>query len=321
MLTVNFHGVRGSHPVADAEMVKYGGNTACVEIVKTNRKGLKVPLILDGGSGIIKFGYNLTDKLFSGEYSKTFPWLFTHLHPDHTEGFNFFLPVFFNFCTLHIMGMATMLGSPESVLKTQVMPPGFPIEYRNLKSQMFYRVLKDGETFFIDQNGEPQNQTDDPLFEIRVLQAYAPSHPLQGATYYRVSDPDDGSSVVCVWDIESHPGGDLRVINLSRNADVMIHDTQYTDEEYLNEKATVQGFGHSTYAMALENAEKAGVKNLFTFHYNPRHNDRFLDKIAKQYARKKHPFDFYMSYEGLSLTLDKGKLTKNDDLQLSFAKK
>jgi ribonuclease BN (tRNA processing enzyme) len=321
MLTLNFYGVRGSHPVADAEMIKYGGNTACVEIVKTNRKGLKVPLILDSGSGIIKFGYSLVDKLFSGEYSKTFPWLFTHLHPDHTEGFNFFLPAFLNLCTLHIMGMETMLGSPESFLKNQVMPPGFPIEYRDLKSRIMYRILKDGETFFIDQNGEPQSQTSDPLFEIRVMQAYVPSHPIQGAMYYLVSDPDDGSSVACIWDIESHAGGDMRVIRFARNADVMIHDTQYTDEEYFDEKATVQGFGHSSYTMAFENAEKSGAKNLVAFHYNPRHSDRFLDGIAKKYAREKHPFGFYLSYEGLSLTVDRGRLVKNDDLKQGFAKK
>ena len=319
-MTLNFHGVRGSHPVSDMEMVKYGGNTSCVEIVKANKKGIMTPIILDGGSGLIKFGYSLADKLLAGEYSNTFPMLFTHLHPDHIEGFNFFVPIYFRLCTMHIMGMAAPQWDTEAVLRNRMAAPAFPIEYRDLKSRRIYRSLADGNIIFIDQNGEPQTGACDHLFEIRVMQAYAPSHPQQGALYYLVIDPDDGSSVACVWDIESHIGGDVRVINFIRGADVLIHDTQYTEEEYAGEKIPVQGFGHSTYAMAVENAHKAGVKNLICFHYSPRHSDRMLDSIEQKYAGT-YPFDFYMSYEGLSLNLSKGKLIKNDDLTLGFAKK
>ncbi|MDR1574728.1 MAG: hypothetical protein LBS37_01875 [Treponema sp.] len=318
MMILNFHGVRGSHPVADREMMKYGGGTACVEIVKTNRNGIKVPIVIDGGSGLIKYGYSLAKSLFAGEYSKTFPFLFTHVHPDHIEGFNFFLPVYFGFCTLHIMGMESPQWDIDVVLRNRMAAPVFPTEYRDLKSRRIYRNLADGNVVYIDQNGEPQDKTDDPLFEIRVMRAFAPSHPQQGVLYFRISDPEDGSSIACIWDIESHPGGDVRVITFAKDADVMIHDTQYTEEEYADDKSPVQGFGHSTYTMAVENTKKAGVKNLIAFHYSPRHNDHFLDKIKRKYSR--HSFGFYMSYEGLSLTLDKGKLTKNSDLNLKFAK-
>lgn len=324
MMTLNFHGVRGSHPVADVQMVKFGGNTSCVEIVKTNLQGVKVPIIIDSGSGIIKFGYSLMQKIFSGEYSKTFPLFFTHMHPDHTEGFNFFLPVFFDFCTIHIMGMETMNENLEHMLKMRTTPPVFPIEYKDLKFRKFHHVLSDGNVFFIDQNGAPwlnsPTPPEKPLFEVRVMQAWAPSHPQQGAMYYRITDPDDGSSIACIWDLESHTGGDIRAINFSKNASVMIHDTQYTDEEYLSVKVPVQGFGHSTYSMAMENTEKAGVKNLITFHYNPRHSDHFLRKNARRYTRRKTAFDFHLSYEGFSLTLDQGKIVKNEDIKLGFAK-
>jgi ribonuclease BN (tRNA processing enzyme) len=274
MMTVNFHGVRGSHPVADREMIKYGGNTACVEIVKANKKGIMTPIIIDTGSGIIKYGYSMAEKLFAGEYSKTFPVLFTHLHPDHIEGFNFFVPVFFEFCTIHIMGMSAPQWDTEAVLRNRMAAPVFPIEYRDLKSRRLYQSLSDGNIIYIDQHGEPQTRADNALFEIRVMQSYTPSHPQQGALYYLVIDPDDGSSIACIWDIESHIGGDVRAINFIQGADVLIHDTQYTEEEYASEKAPVQGFGHSTYAMAVKNAERAKVKNLIGFHYNPRHSDR-----------------------------------------------
>jgi hypothetical protein len=84
--------------------------------------------------------------------------------------------------------------------------------------------------------------------------------------------------------------------------------------------APAQGFGHSTYAMAVENAEKARVKNLIGFHYNLMHSGRVLDAIGKERTQK-HPFDFCMSYEGLSLTPQKGKLEKNENLQMGFSKK
>jgi hypothetical protein len=155
------------------------------------------------------------------------------------------------------------------------------------------------------------------------MAAFAPSHPQQGALYYKIIDSEDGSSVACIWDIESHVGGDLRVINFAQNADVMIHDTMYTEDEYLCATNPVQGFGHSTFAMAVENAEKSHVKYLFPFHYNPRHSDSILDGIGNQWKTKIEAtgsFEFIMSYEGLSLTFDHGKLIQQDKVKMGFSK-
>jgi ribonuclease BN (tRNA processing enzyme) len=319
MMNVIFHGVRGSHPVADAEMVNFGGNTSCVEIVKSNAEGMKIPIIVDAGSGVIKCGYALAGKLFSGEYSKSFPILFTHVHPDHTEGFSFFAPNFFSFCKIYVMGMESLKQHIGVVLKYKMMPPYYPIEYEDLKSKRIHRILRDGDVFYITQDGKPLRTCENPLFEIKVMQAYAPSHPQQGALYYRITDTSDGSSVVCIWDIESHIGGDIRVINFSQKADILIHDTQYTDEEYMSMTTPVQGFGHSTYSMALENAEKANVKYLLSFHYNPRHRDSFLSEIEKKYTRTSE-LEFIMAYEGLCLTLDNGQIVKRERLKFGFGK-
>jgi hypothetical protein len=198
-------------------------------------------------------------------------------------------------------------------------PPTFPIEYRDLKSIRKHIILNDGQIFYINQEGLPTINADNALFEIHVMQAFAPSHPQQGAMYYKVIDTDDRTSISCIWDIESHLGGDVRVINFTQNTDVMIHDTQYTEEEYASLKNPVQGFGHSTFAMAMENAEKAQIKYLLSFHYNPRHNDSFLDTIEKQW-KGKYPFEFIMSQEGLSLTLDKGTIVKRESFNLGFSK-
>lgn len=323
-MTLIFHGVRGSHPVADAEMMRYGGNTSCVEIVKTNKQGIKVPVIIDSGSGIINFGYQLAGLIFGNVYSKTFPLLFTHPHPDHTEGFAFFTPNFLKIVTMYIMGMKSVKQHVGRVLKKKMDPSVFPIEYKDLKSKRKHRVLKDSYTFFIDQCGTPVAETEEPLFEIQAMQSFTPSHPQHGAMYYRITNPDDGSSIACVWDIESHQGGDVRVINFFQNATVMIHDTQYTAEEYASRSNSVQGFGHSSYDMAFENAAGAGAKYLCSFHYNPRHTDTTLDAIAKQYEDQKAGGltapEFIMSREGLALDIENGVIIKKESNKLRFGK-
>ncbi|MDR3276822.1 MAG: MBL fold metallo-hydrolase [Treponema sp.] len=313
MVDIRFYGVRGSHPVADSRSVRYGGNTSCVEIVKTNRQGIRVPIIVDAGSGLIKLGYQLAGKILAGEYSSAFPILFTHLHFDHTEGFYFFSPNFLPCVTLYMMGMKTLKQHVGTVLQQNMLQPIFPIEYNELKSRRKHIVLEDGRVFYLSQSGRPVLRSEDPLFEVRVLRAFAPSHPRQGALYYRITDPGDGSSIACIWDIESHIGGDVRVIKFVKDASLMIHDTQYTDEEYTGRESPVQGFGHSSYSMALDNAQQAGVKNLVAFHYNPRHSDAFLDRVAERYP------ELIMAREGLSISLDKGAVVKQEYLSQGFA--
>ena len=318
MINLRFFGVRGSHPVADVKMSNYGGNTSCVLVTKTNNAGLQVPVIIDAGSGLIPLGYFMASKLLGKEYTPSFPILFTHLHPDHTEGFNFFTPNFFPFSTLYLMGMQTLRRHVGIILKEKMLPPNFPIEYKDLKSQRIHQILTDGQTVHIDQEGKPVSKTDTPLFTIQIMQAYAPSHPQQGALYYRISDPEDGTSLVFIWDIESHIGGDVRVINFSQDADLMIHDTMYTDEEYENRRVPVQGFGHSTFGMAIENAEKAGVKYLMPFHYNPRHNDDFLDAI-EQAAIPRTSCTLIMAREGLEISLDKRSIVEQRMVPQGFS--
>jgi ribonuclease BN (tRNA processing enzyme) len=208
--------------------------------------------------------------------------------------------------------------SVGDILKQKARPPVFPIEYRDFKAVREHRDLRDGETFYITQDGEPVAECENPLFKIETLQAFAPSHPQQGALYYRISDTDGGSSVACIWDNESHAGGDARVINFARGVDLMIHDAQYSDEEYQNRRNPVQGFGHSSYSMAAENAREAGVKYFLPFHYSPRHTDAFLDEIEKKYSGA-FPFEFIMAREGLSITLEKGKIEKQKIVRLGLA--
>jgi ribonuclease BN (tRNA processing enzyme) len=300
-MSVAFFGVRGSYPVPDAGMLKYGGRTSSVMFQK-EKNGKTIPLFIDAGLGLIEAGKKITPDIFSGKCIPRLNMFFTHYHPDHTEGFTFFAPNFLPQVELNLFGMSTAEKDIGMVLRDKMSQPQYPIEYKDLKSVRKHHVISDGGTVYIDADGKaspelPQNAA----YKVQAMQAFAPAHPQQGAIYYRISDLDTGVSVACIWDIESRYGGDQRVIAFAKDALVMIHDTQYTDDEYQSEKMVVQGFGHSTYSMAVDNAVKAGVKRLIPFHYNPAHTDQKLDEIMASIESK--GLEITPSQEGLQIIL------------------
>ena len=284
MMELTFYGVRGSYPVPGKHTAKYGGNTTCVSFTK-EIDGTIQRIIIDCGTGAVTLGREIVANYFAKKEDLNITMLFTHLHPDHTQAFPFFAPNYFRECTIELMGMRTLRKHVGMVLEQSMLPPTFPIEYKDLKSTRKHKELKDGMT--IEKNG----------FVIDVMQAYAPSHPQQGALYYRITDPDSNKTVVCAWDLESKVGGDKAVINFAKNCDILIHDTQYTDAEYKSHEMVVQGFGHSTYAMAIENATQAGVKDaLYCTHFNTNHSDKKLDEIQND-LKGKHDFDVILAKE------------------------
>ena len=301
-MKITFFGVRGSYPVPDARMMKYGGRTASVVFTNELKDGTIVPLFIDAGNGVIEAGNKILPDILTGKCINKLNMFFTHLHPDHTEGFTFFSPNFLPQVEMNLFGMSALRKNVGTVFRDKMTLPTYPIEYKDLKSKRNHHVISDGQILYIDAKGNvKEGAIDSPVFVIQAMQAFAPSHPQQGAIYYRITDPNTGKSVACIWDIESRRGGDQRVITFSKDAEVMIHDTQYTDKEYDSDKTVVQGFGHSTYSMAIENAEKAGVKTLMPFHYNPSHTDLALDEIIG--SLRQGEMNVVPSMEGLELTV------------------
>lgn len=291
-MLLKFYGVRGSFPVPGPDTVKYGGNTTCVTITK-EINGKTIRIILDSGSGIVKLGKDIM-KNWQNEV-QPITMLFTHLHPDHTTEFPFFAPNYLTSTILNLYGMQALRMHVGKILERNMLPPNFPIEYKDLKSQRNHFIIKDNSNIIVKY--ENKN-----IFDIKTMQSFAPSHPQQGAIYYRITDVEKGSQIACIWDIESKIGGDKAVINFSKNCDIMIHDTQYTKEEYESDKIIVQGFGHSTYDMALENAKQSNIKKmLICTHFNPNHTDSFLDRIQQNFDKMDLPFEVKLAYEGLEI--------------------
>ncbi|HEY9599935.1 MAG TPA: MBL fold metallo-hydrolase [Cyanophyceae cyanobacterium] len=252
---VQFWGVRGSVPSPGKDTVRYGGNTSCVEMRIGGKR-----LIFDGGTGIRMLGKSLQLEQPLEAY-----WFFTHYHWDHIQGVPFFTPVFSEGNTLHIYGAAPNGASMEQHFGDRVLHLNSPVPVREIQANLKYYDLVCGDTLTLD----------DITIETSPL-----NHP-NGAMGYRVTW--QGRSAVYCTDTE-HPENrlDENVLHLSRDAEVIIYDAMYTDEEYHNPKSPKIGWGHSTWQEGVKIAKEAGAKRLAVFHHEPNHTDDFLDQMATE---------------------------------------
>ncbi len=274
--TVHFWGVRGSIACPGSETVRYGGNTPCIEMRVGSER-----LIFDGGTGLRVLGQSLLAQM-----PVTGHLFFTHYHWDHIQGFPFFVPAFIKINTFYIYGTIAPDGSTvQHRLNDQMLHPNFPVPL-----QIMGADLK-----FVDITvGNPIKIGDEIVVETALL-----NHPGE-AVGYRVNWRN--YSAAYVTDTEHFPDHlDENVLFLARNADVLIYDATYTDEEYYSEKSSKVGWGHSTWQEAVKVAKAAKVKRLVIFHHDPLHNDDFMDKIGEQVAEQ-FP-NSLIAREGLSIQL------------------
>lgn len=275
-MKIKFWGARGSIATPEPENMKYGGNTTCLEI-RTHEGDL---LIFDAGTGIRRLGMSLLqDPDFKGKGTI----FLSHFHWDHIQGFPFFIPAFLPGNHFTFYGQFKMGGRLEESLRGQMEHAYFPVRLHDMQSTLeFHEILE--ET--VEINGT--------LITSRYL-----NHP-QGCFGYRIENRD-GVVAFCT-DTEHYEGRmDEKVLELARGADVLIYDTQYSEEEYKQKK----GWGHSTWNEGIRVCEAAGASQLVLSHHDPVHNDDFIFKMVKD-AQSIFPNTIAASRE-LVLNLDRDR--------------
>ncbi len=289
-LRVRFWGTRGSIPTPGSNTVRYGGNTPCVEL-RTEGGWL---IILDAGTGIRELGRNLLERS-NGAPIKGDIFL-THAHWDHIQGIPFFAPIFGQGNHFRIWGSQSLESSVGKVVRDQMSPVVFPVTFEELNATIDFQDLATGSV------------TKGTGYEVT---AHAVQHP-GGALGYRFSEPGGrGKALVYVSDNElaEHEryigGAEWRkgMVEFVRDAGVLIHDTTYTTEEYDHHR----GWGHSTYADAVELALEGKVGTLVLFHHEPRRTDDQLEHCLAQCRAmvqdRGGALQVIAAAEGLNLTL------------------
>jgi phosphoribosyl 1,2-cyclic phosphodiesterase len=292
-LKVKFWGVRGSYPAPGAGTVKYGGNTACVEI----RAGERT-IILDAGTGIIPLGRELARRR-----TPEVLLLFSHLHHDHTQGFPFFVPAYMPNTRLHIFGPDGMHESLKNVLEHNQSSETFPVSLRDMASSKEIQSVRESQVIVWDEAGvrvaESAVGLSDEALIIRIHKSYA--HP-GGVYVYRLTWR--GKSIVYATDTEGYVGTDRRLVQFAKSADVLIHDAQYLETHYRGQLAgfpTTQGYGHSTALMACEVAFASEASQLILFHHDPSYSDAM---VAGMEATAKAQFaEVRAAHEGMEIVL------------------
>lgn len=277
-MRVRIWGTRGSYPVAHASMLRYGGNTTCVEVVAEGRH-----IILDAGTGLRMLG----DSFAQEQVPRQLDLLITHTHWDHIIGFPFFAPLFEPDLKLDIYGLARTQSSLRTTLAGALSDPLLPLNMDDLRAQINFFEIGAGHCF--------------ELGPVQVRTALA-NHPYRALAYrLEASDgvltfiPDTGPFHTVLFGEEriewtgqptARSQSELRelatmkaaILELAYRADWLIYDAQFTDAQY----ARFPHWGHSSATQAREIAEEAQVRQLILFHHDPHRTDEELDRIVAE---------------------------------------
>ncbi|WP_228035769.1 MBL fold metallo-hydrolase [Oculatella sp. LEGE 06141] len=250
---VRFWGVRGSIPTPGIEMVRYGGNTACVELQVAGKR-----LIFDGGTGLRVLGKHLVNSMPLEAHL-----FFTHTHWDRIQGFPFFVPAFIEGNSFDIYGAIGPNGaSIKQRLSDQMLRPNFPVPLQVMRSELRFHDIAPASVILLDDI---------------VIDTISLNRP-NGALGYRVTW--NGHSVVYATDTEHSPGYiDQGLLYLADQADLLIYDAAYTDYVYSDPQMAIASETSAIWYSGVEVASAANVKRVVLFHHDPGHEDDYLDQV------------------------------------------
>lgn len=275
-MEITFYGVRGSTPCAGEATRRYGGNTACVVV----RDEGADPILLDLGTGLRYFGEEHPDHEPLRAHA-----LVTHLHWDHVQGLPFCRPLLRPGSSLSVHGPAHDGVGFDVGFDALMRPPFFPVTRADLSGDVHLHTLTEG------------------VHEIAGATVTALEVPHTDTTFgYRVARGD--RSVAYVSDHQQSPDGasiSAAVLELCAAADVLIHDAQFTPEEF----EAKSDWGHCTVQYAVRVAREAAVGRLVLFHHDPSHDDETLDRLLDEARELAGPgLEVLSAHEGLSLSID-----------------
>jgi phosphoribosyl 1,2-cyclic phosphodiesterase len=273
-MRVKFWGVRGSTPTPQAENLRYGGNTSCVEV----RLGDAL-YVFDCGTGFRALGRHL---LKTANGSPVLAHIFvSHFHWDHIQGIPFFSPLYEHPENRFVFYSSSRTRSLKRVMEEQMAAPYFPVDMSEMKARRDFYEIEAGKTQIADHV---------------TMQAAWLNHP-QGCMGFRLETQQG----VLVYATDNEPGDaafDQSVRQLAAGADILIYDAQYLPEEY---EARKRGWGHSHWREAINIVMESGAKELILFHHDPDHNDACIDKVVQE-ARNYYP-RVRAAAEGMELQL------------------
>jgi len=302
---IKFWGVRGSLPCPGASTVRYGGNTACIEM---RIEGIDRLIIIDAGTGIRDLGSHLMNKELA-EGSLQADIFLTHTHWDHIMGFPFFAPMYHPRSKLRIFGPVTYEEETlQEVLSGQWTYRYFPVRREELTSHVEYIDLKEGE-YDLGQG-------------LRLVTKYL-NHPLlclgyrfeyEGKSictaydtepFFNLFSPDPNQSN---FDAVLYEEGERATVEENQRlerfvagADLLIIDAQYTQDEYEHNHI---GWGHSSIEYGLDLARRNAVTRLALFHHDMQRSDQQLDEISQAiFSNENNAFDAFFAREGMIVHL------------------
>jgi len=287
---LKFWGVRGSIPVPGPSTVRYGGNTSCIEIRADGEL-----IVLDAGSGIRGLGLALENEFGSRPINLTL--LITHMHWDHIQGFPFFVPAYNDKNQLDVFGYDGAGSDLREILKGQMATPFFPVALYDLPGKINIQKL-DLMDFKIGSVRVRSRFMNHPgicvgyrIFTSKGSIAYLPDHEpydafkLHSAKSHLLSPEQTQKRA-------REERADL--VKFLQGSDILILDTQYTDDEY---QAHV-GWGHGSLTSAVALSLDASVRKLVLFHHDPTHDDQKVDEMVQTARKIAAKSESYLEVEG-----------------------